>query len=385
MPKFSFDNSTYAKFWESREAAQALRIFLNDPDIISQRLYFWQSQFAVDPLLSSRNYDGTATFNASVRKRGVNNMLDMRAPLSESQPRDKGGIATYTGTIPDFAAKGYVETAMEREARKRMFESYFGNDAEILAAYADTVNDMVYEGHQTINNMSAQALSKGSVSYVYGTGIQGNIYKAPVPAANFKTAGTVAWSDASCLLLDQMQKLEEDFRTATGYEGALKWQLPKSMFDNVVLKNAQVLAYVADWRKINDKPSVAGWAVNAAMFQEAFVASDKISPIEVIQESQKDGSVGAVHGWADGKAVLRPTGYAGTLKRANILDEEMSKKYGSSIISEVWSNVDVFSIVNTTLNNGRYKEWHTDLLTACVPALEDFLQHYIVDTTTADS
>jgi len=382
--KFDFNNSQYAKFWNSREARQALQIFVNDPVIIKRLPAFWKSQFAVDPMLTPRNADGTAVFSAIQRGQSLQNMLDWRAPLADTEPRDKKGIESYTGTIPDFAAKGYVEQAMEREYRERMFEDYFGNDAQILASYAKDLTEMVREADSTMSNLAAQALSKGEVTYGYGHGITGNIYKAPIPEANFVNAGTVSWADTTnCKLLDQMEKIEQDFRDRTGFAGAMKWQMTRAMFHNYVLANAQVIAYITSFRTVNDMPVVAGWSVNEKMFNEAFVDNPKISPIEIVEEKQYDEGI-AVNGWAANKAVLRPVGYAGTVKRATLLDKTMAEKYGSSVISKVFANMDIYTFMNTTLNNGDFKEWHTDLFVSAVPVLEEFMDHVIVATTTAD-
>lgn len=382
--KWNFDLSEYAKFWESRDAAVLFNKFINDPEIIAQRQFFWKKQFTVDPLLSPRDNDGTAMFRTTVRNRVVENMLDMRAPLAETEQRDKKGFESYTGPIPDFAAKGYVETAMERESRKRMFESYFGNDAAILSAYADDIQDMVDEANFTLSNMGAQLISKGNIVYKYGTGLKGQLYECPIPEKNFKTAGATAWSDAGCKLLDQMEKIEQDFREESGFEGAMKWQVTRDTFFNIILKNAQVVEYITSYRTVNDMPVVAGWNINEEMFNQAFTNNQKISPIEIISEAQRDGQNGPVHGWKDGIAVLRPVGPAGLIKRADILDKEMNEKYGSSVISSVWSNIDIFSLVNTTCNNGRFKEWHTDLFVAAIPTLNEYFEHLIVDINTAD-
>jgi hypothetical protein len=40
--------------------------------------------------------------------------------------------------------------------------------------------------------------------------------------------------------------------------------------------------------------------------------------------------------------------------------------------------------MNSVHNNGNFKEWHTDLMMQAVPALNQFVFHYIVDTTTAE-
>lgn len=384
MPKYNFDNSLYAKFFESREARELFSKFINDPEIIAQRQYFWKQNFDVDPLLSARDNDGTALFRTAVRRHSVDNMLDMRAPLAETQPRDKKGLEFYTGPIPDFAAKSYVETAMERESRVRMFDS-FGNDAAILAAYADDIQEMVDEANFTLSNLGAQLISKGNIVYNFGTGIKGALYSCPIPEENFVKAGEKVWSDPTCNLLDQMEKIETDFRERTGYDGAFKWQVTREVFNNVILKNNTIKEYVTSYRTVNDMPVVAGWAINEKMFNEAIAGNPKISPIEVISEAQRDGEKGVVHGWAQNVAVLRPVGAAGLIKRADILDKEMAQKYGSSVISTVWSQRDIFSLVNTTCNNGKYKEWHTDLFVSAIPTLTEYFEHVIVKIDEANA
>ena len=63
----------------------------------------------------------------------------------------------------------------------------------------------------------------------------------------------------------------------------------------------------------------------------------------------------------------------------------MFDKYGSSVITKVWAQVNdgLCTLVNTTTNNGQYKEWHTDVMMSACPALTVFLNNVIVDTSTA--
>lgn len=382
--KYDFNNTLYAKFWSSRDAANLFRKFINDPDIILNRPAFWKSQFEVDPMLCPRNADGRAMFSASIRKRAVENMLDMRAPLGNTQPRDKQGMEIYTGTIPDFAAKGYVETGAERYVRQQMLQEYFGNDTEIVSQFADDIQAMVDEGNQTISNMAAQALSTAQVVYGYGTGIHGAIYKSPLPAENFVNAGEVAWADPSCKLLDQMEAIEMAYRDRTRSVLPLKWQVTRDTFYNIILKNEQVKEYITSWRVVNEKPVVAGWNINEGMFNEAFVNNPKISPIEIVDEAQKNGGV-PVKGWANNTAVLRPQGMAGSVKRAGILDKQIFDLYGSKLISKSYAQKEIFTLVNTTLNNGELQEWHTDLLVAAVPVLEELEDHIIVNIAQANA
>lgn len=380
-----FENSRYAKFWGSKAAQDALRVFVNNPDIFSSNYDFWKGQFEVDPKIIERGADGVALFMAKLIDRTPGRLLDMRAPLGDANQADKSGIEAWTGSIPDFIAAGYVETALEREHKKRMFDELFGRDSELLLAYANDIQKMLDGANQTMSNMAAQMLSKGEIIYDAGRGIKGNVLKAPVPDANRRKAGAVAWSDTTnCKLIDQLAEIETKFRMDNGLEGAaLKWQIPFEMYRNVFLKNAQVIEYIKNWRKANDKGWAESMPINSRMFEEVFSDNELFSPIEIIREKQRDVER-TISGWKTGTAVLRPEGYAGSVKRADVLDIKLHKDYGSTSIEKVFADRDIFTIINTTLDNGNFKEWHTDLVVAAVPVLEEWTNHLLVDTTTAD-
>lgn len=380
-----FENSRYAKFWGSKAAQDALRVFVNNPDIFSSNYDFWKSQFEVDPKIIERGSDGVALFMAKLIDRTPGRLLDMRAPLGDANQADKSGIEAWTGSIPDFIAAGYVETALEREHKKRMFDELFGRDSELLLAYANDIQKMLDGANQTMSNMAAQMLSKGEIIYDAGRGIKGNVLKAPIPDANRRKAGAAAWSDTTnCKLIDQLAEIETKFRMDNGLEGAaLKWQIPFEMYRNIFLKNAQVIEYIKNWRKANDKGWAESMPINSRMFEEVFSDNELFSPIEIIREKQRDVER-TISGWKTGTAVLRPEGYAGSVKRADVLDIKLHKDYGSTSIEKVFADRDIFTIINTTLDNGNFKEWHTDLVVAAVPVLEEWTNHLLVDTTTAD-
>ena len=43
------------------------------------------------------------------------------------------------------------------------------------------------------------------------------------------------------------------------------------------------------------------------------------------------------------------------------------------------------TICNSVVPNGNLKEWHTDLVLAATPSLDEFLYHFIIDTTKANA
>ena len=125
------------------------------------------------------------------------------------------------------------------------------------------------------------------------------------------------------------------------------------------------------------------------MFLAAFRDYPSVSPIEIVEERERNlTNTGDtfVQGWDDKIAVLRPAGYACEFEYTNNLDKQMFDKYGSSVITKIFAqaNDGLCTIVNTTTNNGLYKEWHTDVMMSACPALKTFRNHVIVDTSQAD-
>lgn len=384
MPKFDFSNSTYSKLWDSVEGPQLLTYIVNNPDMIRAYPAFWKQHFVIDPNITPTNADGTATFVSRLREMQDAYLMDMRAPLGDSIPEDKKGVAFYTGVIPDFIARGSVEQAMEREYKEQLFVENFGNDAQIVAQYVDDIQKKIDSADMTLSNMSAQLMSKGFINYQAGLGIKGGVLKAEIPTDNFLNTNT-AWSDPAALILTEMAEIEETVREKHGGI-ALQWNIPYKMFHNVILKNRQVIELVQSFRTVNEKPIVSGMAITEAMFREAIVAFEGISPIVIIQEKQRDVA-GMVSGWQEEVAVLRPAGYAGMIRHTSILDQKMYEKYGAKTISRAFAKAGsgLYTIMNTTLDNGNMKEWHTDLMMSAVPSLDEFLYHYIVNTAGQDN
>lgn len=383
--KFDFLNSTYSKLWDSVEGYPLLSSILNDPEMIRSNYGFWKEKFQVDPNVTPTDSSGAAVFVSRMRQLDMGLMMDMRAPLGDSIPVDKKGLKWYTGVIPDFIAKGSVETAPERDYKERMFQENFGNDAFIVAQFVDEVQAKVDSADMTLSNMGAQLMSKGYIKYTNGEGIHGAILKADIPSDNFQMAGEKIWTDADCMLLDQMVKIEKDMKESWGLENlAMMWEVPYDMFHDVFLKNKQVIDFVKSYRFFNDLVITEKMQITENMFRAAITQFEGLSPIYIIEEKQKDRT-GIVSGWDPNVAVLRPTGYAGFIRHTTILDQQMYEKYGSSSITRAFAKMNngLCTLMNTTLNNGNMKEWHTDLMMSAVPSLDEFLYHVIVDTQTA--
>lgn len=380
-----FEQSTYNKIWDSTEGSQIVTQILNNPDLINANHMFWAEKFRVDPQITPTNAEGEAPFISRMREIESGVLMDMRAPLGDSVPEDKKGIAYYSGIIPEFISKGTVEKATERDYKEKLFEQF--GDVALVASYAtDVLQSKIDSANQTLSNMSAQLLSTAKIIYNSGVGIQGNVLKAEVPAANFLKAGAKVWTDTTARLLDQIVEIVEDIKDKTGIAN---WQLEvtKDQFKNCFLKNAQVIEWVRYMNIINNQPLPERLVLSREMAMSALASFEGLPPIVIIEEKQKDADSTIVHGWKAGVAVLRPTGIAGYMRRTTIKDTELFTKYGNSVNSYSFTPAlnGLATVRNSVIVNGNFKEWHTDVVLAGVPSLDQFLYHYIIDTTTANS
>lgn len=382
-----FETSQYSKLHDSMEGRSIVTAILSNQDLLHARHMFWADKFRVDPNITPTDAHGKATFTSYMRQIESGQMMDMRAPLGDSRPVERGNAAFYTGVIPDFIAPGYVEKAPERMYKEKLYEQF--GDAKLLAMFAtDVLQPMVDSANQTLSNMAAQLMSKGSITYNYGGGIHDNLYKADIPAANFKTAGAVSWADTTnCKILDQVRKLYQDILDQLGLESLpMQLEITRNNWNNYWLKNAQVIEWVRYIKSVNNVLLPTTITLTSDMAQEAVNAFEGLPKIVIIEEKQKDETSGIVHGWADNIAVIRPIGYAGYIRHTSILDEEVYTKYGNNLVTRNFSHTGsgLFTVMNSVIANGNLKEWHTDLMMSAIPSLDEFLYHFIINTTTAD-
>ena len=199
-------------------------------------------------------------------------------------------------------------------------------------------------------------------------------------------AGAKVWTDTTARLLDQIVAIVEDIKDKTGIAN---WQLEvtKDQFKNCFLKNKQVIEWVRYMNIINNQPLPERLVLSRDMAMSALASFEGLPPIVIIEEKQKDADSTIVHGWKAGVAVLRPTGIAGYMRRTTIKDTELFTKFGNSVNSYSFTPAlnGLATVRNSVIVNGNFKEWHTDVVLAGVPSLDQFLYHYIIDTTTANS
>lgn len=390
MAKYNFEDSRYAKFFASPENNRFLQSFLDNSALFYTNYGWYKTQGRKAATETPSQADGTAVFSAKAHKLQAPHLMDLRAPLGDSNQADSSTEKFYTGSIPDFIAECIIENAAERNYKVQMFEQ-FGNDADIVATYVGKLQDKFNAVDATMNFMTAQLMSTAKIDYTgIGRGIHLPLHEAKVPTENFLKAGTKAWSDPACELLTQMRVLEDKVRHQMGdYAGPMVWQMTRNDFYNIFLKNKEVREFVSNYRKLNFLASTQEIPVVASEWNKAVVDLEGVSPIELVveQESNKTHSKEeVVKGWKDGTAVLRPAGDAVEFAHKAILDEQMIKRFGADAITTVFArgNDGLSLVVNSTMDNGRFKEWHTDVMLSACPVLIEFPNHYIIDINTAD-
>lgn len=388
-----FENSVYSKIWDSSEGRQIVTSILNDPNLIKANHTFWREKFLVDPMITPTNAEGEAVFTSRMRQLESGVLMDMRAPLGDSKPEDVKGMRAYQGTIQEFISKGTVEKATERYYKEKFFESL--GDAELVGRYAmDVLQPKIDSANQTLSYMSAYLLSHGNLAYMQGEGMQGNIYSAYIPAENFKNAGAKVWADTTASLFDTWRTLVDEANEQLGVK--LNWilEVPRDMFDNVILKNEEVIKWIKDAYLVQSSQiaagtnNLSGLVVNEENFFKYIGQVQGLPTIVIVEEKQKDLHNGVVSGWKEGVAVLRPAGYAGLIRRTTIADVELFRDAftnPANIYSFTPAMEGLAVVRNSTIVNGNLKEWHTDLVLAATPSLDEFLYHYIIDTTKANA
>ena len=163
-------------------------------------------------------------------------------------------------------------------------------------------------------------------------------------------------------------------------------EITRNMWRNNFLNNAQVIEWVRYMRSMNNVLLPSNVVVTTEMANEALTSFEGLPKIVIVEEKQKDAVSGIVKGWDDSVAVLRPLGMAGYMRHTNILDEEVYTKFANNAVTFNFAPaVDGLALVmNSVIPNGNLKEWHTDTMFSCVPTLDEFLYHYIIDTSTAN-
>lgn len=398
----------YQKGFMEGTNAGFLQTLIDNTIEIESNSFFWQEHFTVE----GNEYDIDL---ADLKKnpawtvvQKVNRpvpMADAMAPLSETAQLDNEGWEAKTGSIYQYG-KGLFETSMSKLELQARLQELNVTDQNLVTGFVRGVADLVKSHNYRLSHMAAQVLSSGggysNTSTMGFSGVK-TIQSAYIPTANFKTAGTKVWTDPTCDIPSQMQKIEYDFKVANNIaeDAPFVWNIPYDMVVNVLLKNTYFIAEVNRYIRMyapdkvviinngssNVDTSVITWEQLVAYSRSSV---SKISPIMVVKESQTVQNITTtttVRGWATNVAVLRPLGNAGVIVHAKTADVQLmqSGEINPAIQFSLAKVQNFLYVINKVTPNGMLKSYHTDVIGRYAPVLNESTYHVVVDTSTADN
>lgn len=380
---------------------------------------FWAEHFEVEgseydiDIADTKKNPAWTVMQRNVR---VVPMADPMAPLSETRQLEPEGYSEKTGSIYGYG-KGLFETSMSKQALQARLAQMSPQDRSLITALQRGIADLIKTHNLRLSNMAAMTLSYGggyNTTTVQGTAPAGEsgttqggsgvmVSQTPyIPLENYKKAGVKVWTDPTCDIPSQMQKLEHDFKVLRRLDDStpFEWDIPYDIVVNVLLKNSFFIAEVNRYIRLEapDKVIVINNSqsaidTNVITWQQLVAYSrsgvSKIAPIRVVREQQTVQGITTyytVRGWKPNTVVLRPLGMAGVVVHAV---PEWAKLMRSGEVNDniqwsmaKWNNL--LYIINKIVPNGMLKSYHTDVLGRYATVLNESQYHVCVDIATAD-
>ena len=410
----------YQKGFMDGANAGFLQTLIDNTLEVESNAFFWQEHFAVEGNeykidLGDRKKNPAWTVRQKVNR--IVPMADAMAPLSETAQLDTEGWEEKTGSIYQYG-KGLFETSMsklELQARLREFNI---QDQNLITGFVKGVADLVKTHNYRASFMAAQTLSyggaysntntiafngtTGSITSTMGFSGVSTTQQSYIPLDNFKTAGKKVWSAADCDIPSQMQKIEQDFKTAKNLPSdfAMEWDIPYSIITSILVNNSFFKAEVNRYIRLDapDKVIVVtsgqgGIDANTITWEQLVAYSrstiSKIAPIRVVKQQSKVQdftTVTDVSGWKPNTVVLRPLGMAGVLVHAETADVALmrSGEVNQNIQFSLAKVQNFLYVINKITPNGMLKSYHTDVIGRYATVLNESLYHVVVDIATAD-
>lgn len=411
-------NKLYDRLYDSDNVGYLQQLV--DTIDIDENANFWTEHFTVDGSEYDIDIADTKKNPAwAVKQRDIRvvPMADPMAPLSETRQLETEGYSEKTGSIYGYG-KGLFDTSMSKLELQARLAQMSPEDRSLLTAAQRGIADLIKSHNLRLSNMAAMTLSYGGA---YNTTTAQNIVPAGqtptltsqgfsgvtvsqspyIPLANFKKAGTKVWTDATCDIPSQMQKLEYDFKVANNLDEStpFEWDVPYDILVNVLLKNDFFIAEVNRYIRLEapDKVVIISNSQSALdtstiTWQQlvAYTRSSisKIAPIRVVREQQTVQGITTyytVRGWKPNTVVLRPLGMAGVVVHA--IPEWAKLMNSGEVNNEIkwsmakWNNL--LYVINKITPNGMLKSYHTDVLGRYATVLNESQYHVCVDISTA--
>ena len=399
-------NKMYDRLYESD--GEGYLQTLVDSIELEENANFWTEHFQVDGSEYDIDIADTKKNPAwTVRQRDIRvvPMADPMAPLSETRQLETEGFSEKTGSIYGYG-KGLFDTSMSKLELQNRLAQMSPEDRSLMTAMQRGIGDLIKTHNLRLSNMAAMTLSYGGAYNSLATqGASGVVVNqsAYIPLDNFKKAGVKVWTDPTCDIPSQMQKLEYDFKVANNLDEStpFEWDIPYDIVINVLLKNPFFIEEVNRYIRLEapDKVVIISNSQSALdtttiTWQQlvAYTRSSisKIAPIRIVREQQTVQGIttySTVHGWKPNTVVLRPLGYAGVVVHA-IPEWAKLMKSGEVNDNITWSMAkwnNLIYVINKIVPNGMLKSYHTDALGRYATVLNESQYHVCVDISTADN
>lgn len=391
---------------------------------LDENVNFWTEHFEVEGNEYDIDIADTKKNPAwTVRQRDIRvvPMADPMAPLSETRQLDREGYSEKTGSIYGYG-KGLFDTSMSKLEMQAKLAQMSPADRSLTTALQRGIADLIKSHNQRLSNMAAMTLSYGgayntttaqdivvspNVPSITTQGMSGVIVRQQsyIPLENFKTAGAKVWTASDADIPSQMQKIEEDFRTANNLTGDVpfEWDIPFEIITNILLNNTSFQKEINTWiakygpsnnRVVIIKSDGSTDGASTITYEDLLAYSrspiSKVSPIRVVREQQTVQGITTyttVRGWKPNTVVLRPLGRAGVVVHA--VPEWVKLMRSGEVNSEVqwsigkWNNL--IYIINKITPNGMLKAYHTDAIGRYATVLDESQFHVCVDISQADN
>jgi hypothetical protein len=379
--------------------------------VLNTNRHFWQENFTVEGkeyLIDLRDTKLDPAWTVRMKTNRPVPTADAMAPLSEVAQLDGEGFKSETGSIYQWG-KGLYETSMSRLELEGRLRELGDVDSDLLDGYVRGVGDLTSTHMYTLSNLAAQCISKGGAynnSNIKGFSAITVNQEAYIPTANFKNAGEKVWSDPTCDIPSQMQKIEYDFKKANNIDvdTPFVWQIPYNTIMSVLLTNKafkeEVNRYIRFYAK--DKVVIVNNNGGTSLDTDIITLEDliaysrseisKVSPIMVVKEEQvvqNIKTIRTVNGWDSSKVVLRPLGNGGkcgVIVHSQVADVEMIKtgELNNTVSANASKILNFLYLLNEVSADGKYKKYATKVIGRYGPVLTEAMQHVVVDITRAD-
>lgn len=334
----------------------------------------WKESFAWD---IAPSVDGV--FSQLEIVKGLATMADGREKWSTTSKRDTNGVASFMGTTFNFGV-GMEETGEDIE-RINKIAANWGGDRDVVAQFVMQYETLLDNVHNRISNMAFQMESGASINVSpshYGVGFQ--MPALPLLAANKMKTIKGDWATvASATPIADMIAAEEQ-ADAVGMDTNRVWRLPKAL-QAAFLANAEVKSYIKMFLYPTATNVVADMAFSPNDLSAFLSSYGRISPIQWVDAKQRayarDGVITDATPWVAGAAVLRPAGLAGVVKYDEL--PELTIQSGQAGIVTAAAEGGRIGIIRKF--DAMKPLWTTDVITSCVPVLNNWTKYIILDTT----